>query len=68
MEPVNISEYEELARARMGPVEWDFYAGGSNDEVTLRITRAAFERIRLRPRVLVDVSACDLRTTVLAPG
>jgi len=65
LEPVNISEYETLARARMEPVEWDFYAGGSDDEVTLRTTRAAFERIRLRPRVLVDVSACDLRTTVL---
>jgi 4-hydroxymandelate oxidase len=65
VEPVNISEYEALARARMEPVEWDFYAGGSDDEVTLRTTRAAFERIRLRPRVLVDVSACDLRTTVL---
>ena len=65
MEPVNISEYEALASARMEPVEWDFYAGGSDDEVTLRTTRAAFERIRLRPRVLVDVSACDLRTTVL---
>ncbi len=68
MEPVNISEYEALARARMEPVEWDFYAGGSDDEVTLRTTRAAFERIRLRPRVLVDVSACDLRTTVLGTG
>ncbi len=65
MEPINISEYEALARARMETVEWDFYAGGSDDEVTLRTTRAAFERIRLRPRVLVDVSACDLRTTVL---
>jgi len=68
VEPVNISEYEALARARMEPVEWDFYAGGSDDEVTLRTTRAAFERIRLRPRVLVDVSACDLRTTVLGTG
>jgi isopentenyl diphosphate isomerase/L-lactate dehydrogenase-like FMN-dependent dehydrogenase len=65
VEPVNILEYEALARARMEPVEWDFYKGGSDDEVTLRTTRAAFERIRLRPRVLVDVSACDLRTTVL---
>jgi 4-hydroxymandelate oxidase len=68
VEPVNISEYEALARARMEPVEWDFYAGGSDDEVTLRTTRAAFERIRLRPRVLVDVSTCDLRTTVLGAG
>ncbi len=68
MEPVNISEYEALAQARMEPVEWDFYAGGSNDEVTLRCTRAAFERIRLRPRVLVDISKCDLHTTVLGTG
>ncbi len=68
MEPVNVSEYEALARARMEPVEWDFYAGGSNDEVTLRSTRAAFERIRLRPRVLVDISKCDLHTTVLGTG
>jgi isopentenyl diphosphate isomerase/L-lactate dehydrogenase-like FMN-dependent dehydrogenase len=68
VEPVNVNEYEALARARMEPVEWDFYAGGSDDEVTLRTTRAAFERIRLRPRVLVDVSACDVRTTVLGAG
>ncbi len=65
MEPVNVSEYEALAQARMEPVAWDFYAGGSNDEVTLRANRTAFERIRLRPRILVDVNVCDLRTTVL---
>src|SRR5438132_4596052 len=52
----------------MKPEEWDFYAGGSDDEVTLRSTRAAFERIRLRPRVLVDISKCDLGTTVLGTG
>jgi isopentenyl diphosphate isomerase/L-lactate dehydrogenase-like FMN-dependent dehydrogenase len=65
MEPVNVSEYEALAQACMEPADWDFYAGGSNDEVTLRTTRAAFECIRLRPRVLVDISVCDLHTTVL---
>jgi isopentenyl diphosphate isomerase/L-lactate dehydrogenase-like FMN-dependent dehydrogenase len=65
VEPINISDYETLARARMEPANWDFYAGGSDDEVTLRANRTAFERIRLRPRVLVDVSVCDLHTTVL---
>ena len=49
----------------MEPANWDFYAGGSDDEVTLRANRTAFERIRLRPRVLVDVNVCDLHTTVL---
>jgi 4-hydroxymandelate oxidase len=49
----------------MNPAYWDFYHGGSDDEVTLRDSRAAYERIRLRPRVLVDVSHCDTSTTVL---
>lgn len=50
---------------RLDVPAWDFYNGGSEDEVTLRANRDAFERIRLRPRVLVNVSACDLRTSVL---
>jgi len=67
VEPVNVFEYEALAQAKMNPAFWDFYQGGSDDEVTLRANRTAFERIRLRPRVLVDVSAgaLNMRTTVL---
>ncbi len=65
MEPINVFDYEKLAQPRMAPPAWDYYQGGSDDEVTLRANRAAFERLRLRPRVLVDVSAVDLRTTVL---
>lgn len=65
MEPINIHEYEKLAQSRIHPTAWDFYAGGSDDELTLRENRTAFEHIRLRPRVLVDVSNCDVRTKVL---
>ncbi|MBA2287557.1 MAG: alpha-hydroxy-acid oxidizing protein [Ktedonobacteraceae bacterium] len=65
MEPINLSEYETLAQARLEAAVWDYYQGGSEDEVTLRANHTAFERIRLRPRMLVDVSTCDLRTTVL---
>jgi isopentenyl diphosphate isomerase/L-lactate dehydrogenase-like FMN-dependent dehydrogenase len=67
VDPVNVFEYEALAQAKMNPAFWDFYQGGSDDEVTLRANRTAFERIRLRPRVLVDVSAgaLNMRTTVL---
>jgi isopentenyl diphosphate isomerase/L-lactate dehydrogenase-like FMN-dependent dehydrogenase len=49
----------------MDPAHWDFITGGSDDEVTLRSNRAAYEHIRLRPRVLVDVSVIDTRTSVL---
>lgn len=65
MEPINVSDYEAQAQRRLHQSIWDFYQGGSGDEVTLRENRAAFERIRLRPRVLVDVSQCDIRTSVL---
>jgi len=65
MELVNVFDYEKLARTRMAPPLWDFFQGGSDDEVTLRNCRAAFERIKLRPRVLVDVSKIDMDCTVL---
>jgi 4-hydroxymandelate oxidase len=35
---------------------FEYIAGGAGDEITLRANRQAFDRIRLRPRVLVDVS------------
>ncbi len=65
MEPINVLDYEALAQARMEAGAWNYFASGSDDEVTLRANRIAFERIRLRPRVLVDVSACAMHTTVL---
>ena len=65
MEPLNVFEYEVLARERMDPVYWDFYAGGSDEEVTLRANQADFARIHLRPRMLVDVTRCDTSTSVL---
>ncbi|MBV9706442.1 MAG: alpha-hydroxy-acid oxidizing protein [Chloroflexi bacterium] len=65
MLPVNVMDYEALARAHMDAAAWDYYQGGSDDEVTLRANRSAFERIRLRPRMLVDVNTIDMRTTVL---
>jgi isopentenyl diphosphate isomerase/L-lactate dehydrogenase-like FMN-dependent dehydrogenase len=65
VEPINVFDYETLAQARMEPSAWHYYQSGSDDEVSLRDNRTAFERIRLRPRILVEVSACDMRTTVL---
>jgi isopentenyl diphosphate isomerase/L-lactate dehydrogenase-like FMN-dependent dehydrogenase len=65
MEPIDIFDYEILAEERMDPVYWDFIAGGSDDEVTVRANQSEFGRYRLRPRVLVDVSQCDMATSVL---
>jgi isopentenyl diphosphate isomerase/L-lactate dehydrogenase-like FMN-dependent dehydrogenase len=65
MEPINVFDYETLAQAHMEPSAWDYYQSGSDDEVTLRANRTAFERIRLRPRMLVDTRTCHMGTTVL---
>jgi isopentenyl diphosphate isomerase/L-lactate dehydrogenase-like FMN-dependent dehydrogenase len=65
MEPINVFDYELLAQARMEHTAWNYYQSGSDDEVTLRANRTAFERIQLRPRMLVQVGRCDMRTSVL---
>ena len=63
--PVNIFEYEELAKASLNNVDYDYIAGGATDEITLRRTRAVFDSIMLGPRMMVDISNRDLSTTVL---
>lgn len=65
MEPVNLFELEAIARERLTREAYDYYAGGAQDEVTLRENRAAYDRLSLAYRVLVDVSRRDLATTVL---
>lgn len=62
---VALRDFEPLARAKMRRPAFEYYAGGAWDEVTLAGNEAAFERYRLRPRVLVDVSTVDTSTTLL---
>lgn len=61
--PITVSEFEPLARARMDRSAWEYYAGGAGDELTLADNRDAWNRLRLRPRVLVDVSAVNPATS-----
>jgi 4-hydroxymandelate oxidase len=61
----NLSAYEDAARSVLTQSVYDYYAGGAEDELTLRWNRASFGRFMLRPRVLVDVSRVDPSVTVL---
>src|SRR5215475_3467971 len=65
MQPVNIWDYERLAEERLDANARAYFAGGAGDEITLRENVAAFERRKLRPRVLVDVGSVSTKTTVL---
>jgi 4-hydroxymandelate oxidase len=62
---VSVADLERLAHERLSPEAWDYVAGGAEDERTLADNLAAFGRRRFRPRVLRDVGAIDLTTTLL---
>ena len=60
-----MDEAERVARERLTPAAYDYYAGGAEDEVTLSANVEAWRRWRVRYRVLVDVRGRDLSTTAL---
>jgi isopentenyl diphosphate isomerase/L-lactate dehydrogenase-like FMN-dependent dehydrogenase len=62
---INVADYVDAAREKVAPEVWCYFEGGAMDEVTLRANVAAYGRWRLRPRMLVDVSAISLETTLL---
>lgn len=61
---LSIAELRRLAQRRLPRSVFDFIDGGAEDEHTLRDNRAAFERVRLLPRVLTDVREPDTRCTL----
>ncbi len=56
---------EALAREKLPQAVFDYFAGGSGEESTLADNSAAWARLRLRPRVLRDVSSVDTSTELL---
>ncbi|MER5887986.1 aminotransferase class I/II-fold pyridoxal phosphate-dependent enzyme [Streptomyces sp. NPDC001941] len=66
--PVSLADYAAAAHARLTPAVRDFLDGGAGDERTLAANTAAFDRVRLRPRVLTGRGAPDTKTEVLGRG
>jgi lactate 2-monooxygenase len=63
--PVSVAELERQAIAAMEPKAANYVGAGAGSEDTIRANAAAFGRHRIVPRMLRDVSARDLSTTVL---
>lgn len=61
---LSIADLRRMARRRLPRAVFEFIDGGAGDEITLKDNRAAFERRRIIPRVLVDVSAPAMRTEI----
>jgi 4-hydroxymandelate oxidase len=63
-EPICLADFEPLAKAKMSAMGWEYITAGAADELTLRWNKEAYQRIRLKPRVLVDASKLDTRVTL----
>ncbi len=63
--PVSPEDWEARARERLEQEPFDYVAGGAGSEATVRANREAFERRRLRPRMLTGNAERDLSVEVL---
>ncbi len=62
---LDLADFERAAQSVLPAMSWDYIAGAAADEHTLRWNQEAFAKIRLSPRVLVDVSTLDTRVKLL---
>jgi (S)-3,5-dihydroxyphenylglycine transaminase len=63
--PLTLAEYGHQAAEVVKADIWDFVAGGAGDERTLAANLEAFDRVRLRPRILAGVEQPETRTSIL---
>jgi lactate 2-monooxygenase len=63
--PVSVAALEERAREVLSAEAFGYVAGGAGAEQTMRANLRAFERWKIVPRLLRNVSVRDLSTSVL---
>jgi len=61
----SLYDYEAAAKRKLSIPAWEYFNGGSGDEITLRRNRSALDSLQLKPRVLVDVTRIDTSRTLL---
>jgi 4-hydroxymandelate oxidase len=61
----SLYDYEAAAKRKLSIPAWEYYNGGSGDEITLHRNRTALDALQLKPRVMVDVTHIDTTRTLL---
>jgi 4-hydroxymandelate oxidase len=61
---LNVWDFKAIAEKRLPGPTWSYLTGGAADEITLRWNRESFDKIRLRPNVLVDATPLDTRISL----
>lgn len=62
---VNLADFEAAAQSRVDAAAWAYLNGGAADEITRDANRAAWDAIRLQPRVLRDLAHGHTRVELL---
>ena len=66
---LNVHDFEAMAEQTLvasGKKQaWDYYSSGAADELTYRENICAFQRLWLKPRILVDVATVDTSCSIL---
>jgi len=62
---VNVFDFEAVAQKKVTKEAWAYLMSGADDELAFRENHAAFHRVFLKPRVLVNVENIDMSATVL---
>jgi 4-hydroxymandelate oxidase len=65
VDSVDFDALEEAARAKMPPASFAFCAAGADDEISVSENITAWRALRLRPRVLRDLTVTDTCVTLL---
>jgi L-lactate dehydrogenase (cytochrome) len=63
--PVAAEDWERAAEEKLDPGAFGYIAGGAGAEATMRANRDAFERWRIRPRMLTGNAVRDISVDVL---
>jgi lactate 2-monooxygenase len=63
--PISAADWEARAREALDEGPFDYVAGGAGSEATMRANLEAFERRRLRPRMLAGTAERDLSVELL---
>jgi 4-hydroxymandelate oxidase len=61
----SLYDYEAAAKRRLSVPAWEYFNGGSADEITLRRNRSALDALQLKPRVLIDTTHIDTTCNLL---
>jgi len=61
---LNTFDFESVAAHTMTEEGWGYYSSGADDEITLRENHTAFQRVWLKPRILVNVKNIDMTTSI----